>query len=233
MSFILLGSMAYTTFNHSKNKIAHSSEIAFTEHSPLGEKGGSVVPASCESNPPLSHWGGASPDCPSVCILYGFDSDNNAIYNGPSDYTKYYDATSNSCKCDNRSTSDNCYISVSLTTDGALPAPTLTFRVAPSYVYYGETARLSWSTTNAQYCVATNQAQWGTPADWATRGLNPLNLPTSGSFFTNRQYGGDRTFYLQCRGIDGYTLTPQEEATLTSESYLERLCRRSHFCDDN
>ncbi len=246
MSFVLLGSIAYTTFNHSKNKIAHSSELAFTEHSPLGEKGGSVVPASCDSSPSISHWGFptstidpltgspyTSPDCPTVCILYGFDSDGNAIYDGPSDYTKYYDASSNSCKCDNRSTSDNCYINVTLTTEGAIPAPTLTFTGTPYFVYYHQIARLAWSTTNAQYCVATNQAQWGTPAEWAARGLDPLHLPGSGVFFTNQQFGDSTIFYLQCRSLDGYTLTPQKEVTVESESYLEWLCRKSHLCSEH
>ncbi len=48
-------------FTATKEKIPHDSELSFIEHSEKSDYVGSVIPASCESNPPTNHGAG---DCP-------------------------------------------------------------------------------------------------------------------------------------------------------------------------
>lgn len=63
-AWFLGGMMGWKSY---ANSIAPTAELAFNERSLLGERAGSVVPASCNSEPPTSHFIG---DCPPVVKLY-------------------------------------------------------------------------------------------------------------------------------------------------------------------
>ncbi len=57
-----------STFLITRGEYPHTSELAFIEHSVSGAEGGSVVPASCNSAPPTSHF---LNDCTAVCPSNG------------------------------------------------------------------------------------------------------------------------------------------------------------------
>jgi hypothetical protein len=70
----------------------HTSELAFTEHSTLGKDAGSVIPASCNSNPPTDHFNG---DCvPGIAMWI----DQASIYPGEA-FTMHW-RTANAVRCD-------------------------------------------------------------------------------------------------------------------------------------
>lgn len=93
---LIIGMTGYVFFSGEASK----AELAFAEHSLLGKQAGAVIPASCNSIPPFSHFGGANPDCSQMCALSGNpDVRNNTQYS----------AASNSCVCTNGKTNPpNC-----------------------------------------------------------------------------------------------------------------------------
>ncbi len=68
--FIVVAAFSFIFFV-TKDKNPHISELSFVEHSVLGKKAGSVIPASCNSSPSTSHWAG---DCTSKDVRVGFGS---------------------------------------------------------------------------------------------------------------------------------------------------------------
>lgn len=60
----------------------HVSELAYIEHSNLGKEAGSMIPASCNSAPPTSHFNG---DCVTTCP------------GGVGTYDSYFDPTASAC----------------------------------------------------------------------------------------------------------------------------------------
>ncbi|MHB8667588.1 MAG: DUF3443 domain-containing protein [Burkholderiales bacterium] len=74
-------------------------------------------------------------------------------------------------------------------TNAPAPAPTVSLSFAPASVAAGQTATLSWSTTDATSCVASGA--------WAG------NQATSGSAAINQTIAGTYTYILTCAGAGG------------------------------
>jgi hypothetical protein len=88
LSVFLLLLTAFGTFVALKGPILNNSELAFTEHSNiLGDRSGSVIPASC---PSASH---VPNDCTTICQDIG----------GLWAINTHYDPPTNSCMCNNGS----------------------------------------------------------------------------------------------------------------------------------
>jgi hypothetical protein len=161
------------------------SELSFIEKSTvLGKDSGSVVPASCDSSPQMSHFSG---DCTTIC-----STSANPLYVS----NTVYDFASNSCVCANgRPDVPNCTVpSVALTLTqgvGSSPYLTVSLSIDDDYVFMGEATTVRWGVTGTGVsCTASGS--------WTNTNVNPLS---SGSYSTGPYSGSfdrPRTYALSC-----------------------------------
>ncbi len=193
--FLLIGIFFLT-----KSPTPYVSELAFTEHSSKGNITGSVIPASCESSPPTSHFAGDCVDlesCPNgvarVAMWSCLQTSNNSTHTvGPNtrggaqaECTLYswQDYGSGSYIISPMWGTSYCPAPVPAPVPAPAPVPvvTATISASPTSVAPGENSNITWSSTNAKSCVRTgwNVDQSDTRTS-GTTGTGPL--PTSQTF---------------------------------------------------
>lgn len=174
---VAIALVATGVFVLSRGEAPHTSELAYIEHSALGERAGSVVPASCDATSiamggtPGSHFSG---DCLTACPT-------------PYDtyfYDPYFDPGMTACPKPSK-------VTVSFGTPGVISAVSiLSFASDMTYVAAGDVATISWSVAGATSCSITG-----------TGITNPVaSIPTG---TRTAWYGGslvfvNRTFTLTC-----------------------------------
>lgn len=89
VTFGIISFVSLSVFVITKQAPAHKAELSFTETSKIANIVGSVIPASCESSPAVSH---SSGDCITIC-----SNSPNLLYSS----NTVYDYASNSCVCAN------------------------------------------------------------------------------------------------------------------------------------
>jgi hypothetical protein len=128
------------------------------------------------------------------------DADDNLYIAGTTDYSTAaglaLPVTPNGYQTAAVTTDAYPYI-LKITTTTSSPAPTVTIAVAPTTIGAGQSATLTWSSTNATSCTASG-AWSGTQA-------------TSGTLSENPTAGGTATYTLTCTGSGG---SAQGSATL-------------------
>jgi hypothetical protein len=92
--------------------------------------------------------------------------------------------------------------SAALTVNAAAPAPTVSLSINPTTIAVGQSATLSWSSTNATSCTASG-AWTGTQA-------------TSGTLVVTPTAAGASTYMLACSGTGNATATAMANLTATA-----------------
>lgn len=141
---VIYSLISYFSFGPSR------AELSYTEYSYLGKSAGGVIPASCNSVPPFSHF---TNDCPTMCSLSGNPQvKNNTVYS----------PASNSCVCRNGKTNPPTCDSPNLEIkfgSGSNPLFTANFTTDTTRTSGGR-ANLSWVTTGPGVISCTAGNAW-------------------------------------------------------------------------
>lgn len=196
VAFVALLSLV-SVFTFTKGKTPHTSELSYVEHSVYGKAGGSVVPASCDTNTP--HDG-------EIC--------GNWVANGscPAWYLCGQPARSLPYVCQGANTSPGCFgsqpadlqcpaspscvptVKVAFGQLPATPRVTVSVSTTKTDVLYGTTpARISWESENAASCYIETIENGVT--------LSGYPQPPTGSYTTAQWTGSQdrtRTYKVSC-----------------------------------
>jgi hypothetical protein len=162
------------------------SELSFVEHSSLGRKAGTVIPASCDSSPVYSHFVGDTLTGPgSPCDPCKLSSDPQTAAN------THFDDPTQRCVCDNGGGNIPVCTApvVQIAFGNSYPfliASNVTFTVDETYVEYGTGGTyLRWVATGATSCSLSGSLV-----------VASLALPSGSRHITSS--GGAQKYILTC-----------------------------------
>lgn len=185
----------------------HASELAFIENSSVDSIRGSVIPASCESNPPVNHGGDCSCSidagaCTSFVAGGCYKTISWAV-SWPSGTAQLWRVNSAVANGNSGSRSelippggiqysvrraDGATLPACSTTVAGPPAATLLFSPSPATINPGDSSTLSWSTTGAVTCTASGGWSGAKSVTGGSESVTPA---------------ANTTYILQCDGPGG------------------------------
>ena len=213
LAFLVVVVFLYGTFLITRGKTPHVSELSFVSQSSSANISGSVVPASCNSNPPVSHWG-CVPGNPAGQADIGTPPSCNVCPVGLT-----YNCAQNACLCDNGALYSsrplcNKFNNVKVSFGANNPYNNLTFTTDTIYVDYGSQATLTWSNTNsAATCVrsgTSNTGIWVSSPSVGYQGTFSTEVYTASTMITKRYtmtctYNGESSEKNQYITFEGST----------------------------
>ncbi len=222
LASVVIGSLALIIFSALylfSTTEANKAELAYAEHSFLGKQAGAVIPASCNSNPPVSHFSGPPPDCPDMCQL----SSNPDVSSKTT-----YSPVSNSCVCINGKTNPpNCSLPEveiafrpSSNDSSQIDYFGLTFTTSATAASMGQRVKLTWA-ASGRGVTCTASGGWTGNKSW--KGSEDVTFSRSACLG-----GWNAQYTLTCTNRSNVTKTESVYVRYTNPSYDLCECNPSH-----